>query len=67
MSKGKRCYSVNGFGVHCNRYIGPQERSKLEELLAYCARSSFANERLSLFDPADPTSDLVYTPQASME
>ena len=61
MSKGKRCYSVKGFTIHCNRYLGPQERSKLEELLAYGARSSFANERLSLLDPADPTGDLVYT------
>lgn len=33
----------------------------MEELLAYGARSSFANERLSLLDPADPTSDRVYT------
>ena len=61
MVKGKRCYSVNGFTMHANRYIGPQERSKLEELLAYGARGSFANERLSLADPSDPSGDLVYS------
>ena len=61
MLKGKRCYSVNGFTIHCNRYIGPQERSKLEELLAYGARGSFANERLTLADPGNPTGDLLYS------
>jgi hypothetical protein len=61
MMKGKRCYSVKGFTIHANRYIGAQERGKLEELLAYGARGSFANERLSLADPSDPTGDLVYT------
>ena len=61
MAKGKRCTSVNGFTIHCNRYIGPQERGKLEELLAYGARGSFANERLSLADPSDPTGDLHYS------
>jgi len=38
IAKGKRCYSVKGFTIHANRYIGPQERGKLEELLAYGAR-----------------------------
>jgi len=61
IAKGKRCYSVKGFTIHANRYIGPQERGKLEELLAYGARGSFANERLSLADPSDPTGDLVYS------
>ncbi len=61
MVKGKRCYSVNGFTIHANRYIGPQERGKLEELLAYGARGSFANERLSLADPGNPTGDLHYS------
>lgn len=61
MMKGKRCYAVNGFTIHANRYIGARERDKLEELLAYGARGSFANERLSLADPTDPTGDLVYT------
>ena len=61
MVKGKRCYSVKGFTIHANRYIGPQERGKLEELLAYGARGSFANERLSLADPSNPTGDLLYS------
>jgi hypothetical protein len=60
-AKGKRCYSVNGFTIHANRYIGPQERGKLEELLAYGARGSFANDRLSLLDSEKPDGDLVYS------
>jgi hypothetical protein len=60
-AKGKRCYSVNGFTIHANRYIGAQERAKLEELLAYGARGSFANDRLSLLDPEKPDGDLVYS------
>jgi hypothetical protein len=59
--KGPRCFSVNGFALHANRYIGQKERAKLEELLAYGARGSFSHQRLSLADPADPTGDLVYT------
>jgi hypothetical protein len=58
--RGRRCYAVNGFSLHANRYIGPQERRKLEELLAYGARGSFANHRLSLVDAADPEGDLRY-------
>ena len=61
MAKGRRCYSVNGFTIHANRYIGPQERGKLEELLAYGARGSFSNERLSLADAENPDGDLLYS------
>ena len=61
MVKGPRCYAVNGFTIHANRYLGPQERGKLEELLAYGARGSFSNERLSLLDPNNPDGDLVYS------
>lgn len=59
--KGKRCYSVNGFTIHANRYIGAQERSKLQELLSYGARGAFSNERLSLVDPEKPHGNLKYT------
>lgn len=51
MVKGPRCSSANGFTIHANRYIGAQERGKLEELLSYGARGAFSNERLSLVDP----------------
>ena len=61
MLKGKRCFSVNGFTIHANRYLGPQERTKLEELLAYGARGAFSNQRLSLVDPENPTGDLQYS------
>ena len=52
---------VNGFTIHANRYLGPQERTKLEELLAYGARGAFSNQRLSLVDPENPTGDLQYS------
>lgn len=31
--RGPRCYAVNGFSLHANRYIGQKERRKLEQLL----------------------------------
>jgi len=48
LAQGKRCYSVNGFTVHANRYIGEQERQKLEELISYCARGPFSDKRSAL-------------------
>jgi hypothetical protein len=60
LAKGRRCYSINGFTLHANRYVGGQERDKLEKLISYCARGAFSNERLSLFDPDNPNGDLVY-------
>ena len=59
--RGPRCYAVNGFSLHANRYIGQKERLKLEQLLAYGARGSFANHRLSLANPHQADGDLVYT------
>jgi len=38
-----------------------KDRAALEKLLAYGARGSFSNQRLSLLDPANPNGDLVYT------
>lgn len=61
MVKGLRCSTANGFTIHANRYIGAQERSKLEELLSYGARGVFSNERLSLVDPEKPNGDLKFT------
>ena len=60
LAKGRRCYSVNGFTIHADRYVGQQERDKLGTLVSYCARGAFSNERLSLLDPDDPEGDLVY-------
>jgi hypothetical protein len=60
LAKGPRCCSVNGFNIHANRYIGQQERKKLELLLAYCGRGAFSCERLSLADPNNPQGDLVF-------
>ena len=58
--KSTRCASANGFTLHANRYIGENERHKLEELLSYAARPAFSHKRLSLKDPQDPDSDFVY-------
>jgi len=58
--KGKQLASANGFTIHAGRYIGAQERKKLEALISYAARPAFSSERLSLKDPANPTGDLVY-------
>ena len=59
--KGRRCFSVHGFTIHANRYIGRQERGALEKLLAYGARGAFSHQRLALLDPARPDGDLTYT------
>ena len=58
--KSTRCASANGFTLHANRYIGEQERHKLEELLSYAARPAFSHKRLSLKDPQNPAGDFVY-------
>jgi hypothetical protein len=60
VTKGRRCFSVNGFTIHANRYIGMNERGALEKLLAYGARGAFAHHRLTLHDPDDDAGDLVY-------
>ncbi len=37
VANGRRCFSVNVFTIHANRYIGMKERGPLEKLLAYGA------------------------------
>jgi hypothetical protein len=59
--KGPQCASSNGFTVHANRYIGQQERKKLEDLIAYASRPAFSHKHLSLKDPDNPGGDLLYT------
>jgi len=59
--KGKRLASANGFTLHANRFIGAQERKKLEDLISYAARGAFSHKRLSLKDPTNPQGDLVYS------
>ena len=59
-AKGRRCYSINGFTIHANRFIGARERDKLEGLVSYVARGAFSHKRLSLADPDDPDGELVY-------
>jgi hypothetical protein len=33
LAKGKRCYSVNGFSLHCNTAINTHARDRLEKLI----------------------------------
>ena len=61
MGKGRRCFSVDGFTIHANRYIGMKDRGALEQLLSYGARGAFSHKRLALLDPANAQGDLVYT------
>jgi hypothetical protein len=59
--KGPRCATVNDFGVHADRTIGQQERTKLKDLIDYAGRPAFSHGRLTLRDPKQPDGDLVYT------
>lgn len=61
LAKGRRCFSVNGFTIHANRYVGMKERSALEKLLAYGARGAFSHQRLAVKSPDDRSGDLTYT------
>jgi hypothetical protein len=61
---GRRCASAGGFTIHANRFIAMNDRRGLEKLLAYGARGSFSNQRLSLADADDPDGDLVYSLKA---
>ena len=48
LAKGKRCYSVNGFSLHCNTAVNTQSRDRLEKLIEYIARGPLSNERLEI-------------------
>lgn len=46
--KGIKCATVNGFNLQAATYVGPEQRHRLEELVAYMTRPPLANDRLSV-------------------
>ena len=78
LAKGKRCYSVNGFSLHCNTAINTHARDRLEKLTQYIARGPLSNERLEITDKgkvklelksrwSDGTTHLLFTPEEFLE
>jgi hypothetical protein len=74
LEKGKRCYSVNGFSLHCNTAINTHARDRLEKLIEYIARGPLSNERIEITSDSkvklklksnwsDGTSHLLFTPE----
>ena len=74
LAKGKRCYSVNGFSLHCNTAINTHARDRLEKLIEYIARGPLSNERIEITSDgkvklklksnwSDGTSHLLFTPE----
>jgi hypothetical protein len=47
-SKGKKCYSQNGFSIHANTRTNSQGRDRLEKLISYIARGPLSNQRLEI-------------------
>jgi len=78
LAKGKRCYSVNGFSLHCNTAINTHARDRLEKLIEYIARGPLSNERIEITSDgkvklklksnwSDGTSHLLFTPEEFLE
>ena len=78
LAKGKRCYSVNGFSLHCNTSINTHARDRLEKLIEYIARGPLSNERLEITSDGkiklqlksswnDGTTHLLFTPGEFLE
>lgn len=78
LAKGKRCFSVNGFSLHCNTTTNTHARDRLEKLIEYIARGPLSNERLELTDNGqirlklktawrDGTSHLLLSPHEFLE
>ncbi len=78
LAKGKRCYSVNGFSLHCNTSTNTHARDRLERLIEYIARGPLSNERLEITSDdkvrlqlkspwRDGTSHLLFTPHEFLE
>ncbi len=78
LAKGKRCYSVNGFSLHCNTAINTHARDRLEKLIEYIARGPLSNERIEINSDGkvklklksnwnDGTSHLLFTPEEFLE
>ena len=78
LAKGKRCYSVNGFSLHCNTAVNTHARDRLEKLIEYIARGPLSNERLEITSDgkvklqlksswSDGTTHLLFTPGEFLE
>lgn len=78
LAKGKRCYSVNGFSLHCNTSTNTHARDRLKKLIEYIARGPLSNERLEITSERkiklqlktpwrDGTSHLLLSPHEFME
>jgi hypothetical protein len=78
LAKGKRCYSVNGFSLHCNTSTNTHARDRLEKLIEYIARGPLSNERVKITDDGkvklrlktawrDGTSHLLLSPHEFLE
>ena len=48
LTKGKRCFTVNGFSLHANTAINTHSRDRLGSLVEYLARGPLSNKRLNI-------------------
>lgn len=48
LAKGKLCYSLHGFSLHCATTTNTHQRDKLEKLIQYMARGPISNERIEI-------------------
>jgi len=48
LAKGRLCFSVNGFSLHCATAINTHSRDRLQKLIEYMARGPLSNERLEI-------------------
>jgi hypothetical protein len=78
LAKGRLCFSVNGFSLHCNTSVNTHSRNRLRKLVEYMARGPLSNERLEIFEDGtvklklktpwhDGTSHLLLTPSEFLE
>ncbi|MEY4630998.1 MAG: hypothetical protein RIQ81_1118 [Pseudomonadota bacterium] len=50
LAKGRLCFSVNGFSLHCNTSVNTHSRDRLRKLVEYMARGPLSNERLEILE-----------------
>jgi len=78
LSKGKLCYSVNGFSLHAATSTKTHQRDRLYKLIEYIARGPLSNERLKITPSnmvklelkthwSDGTTHLLFTPEEFIE
>ncbi len=78
LAKGRLCFSVNGFSLHCNTSVNTHSRDRPRMLVEYMARGPLSNERLEILEDAtvklklktpwhDGTSHLLLTPWEFLE